>query len=316
VYYAIGVVPILSDDPATRYLGPDITTQSALYNSLFRRGVDLITVASPILLLGWLKNRKSIWILFAAGLGFLVLTASARRGPLVFTVICVFLVYALFGLRLRVLILGVCFSLAILLVLQFAVLGGLARTGPNSLAIDAAITYGEVFGEVREFAWLISEWDGKYLEGRTLAAALLPVPSTMSSFKNRNLMSSVSKEVVGIPEDAPHGGLRILIFGEAYLNFGYPGAVLVGLLFGLALATGDRFFWEIRASMGKYALSKVAILPCVYLYCVLCYEIYLGGSVSLADSVLGIATLAFVYAMGAWKQSHAPLSHKGAIAAY
>ena len=298
VYYAVGLVPILSNDPASRYFGPEYTSQSFLYNSLFRRGVVFLTVASPILILGWLKHRKSIGLLLPTLLAILTLVASTRRGPLVFVVICVFLVYALFGLRLRVLLGGVALSLAILLILQFAVLGGLNRTGPNSFAIDAAITYGEVFGEVREFAWLLSEWDGNYFYGRTVEAALLPIPETASSFKARNLMSSETKSIVGIAEDAPHGGLRILIFGEAYLNFGYPGVVLAGLLFGWALAAGDRFFWEIRRRSRTASLDPIAVLPCVYLYAVLCFEIYLGGSVALADSLLGIATLLLVYWMG------------------
>ena len=295
VYHAVGVVPILSNDPASRYFGPEYTSQSFLYNSLFRRGVVLLTVASPILILGWLKRRKSIGLSLPALLAVLTLVASTRRGPLVFVVICVFLVYALFGLRLRVLLGGVALSLAILLVLQFAVLGGLNRTGPNSFAIDAAITYGEVFGEVREFAWLLSEWEGNYFYGTTVEAALLPLPETASSFKARNLMSSETKSIVGIPEDAPHGGLRVLIFGEAYLNFGYPGVVLVALLFGWALAAGDRFFWEIRRRSRAVSLDTIAVLPCVYLYAVLCYEIYLGGSVALADSLLAIAVLLLVY---------------------
>jgi len=117
----------------------------------------------------------------------------------------------------------------------------------------------------------------------------LPIPAHYSHFKDRNLLSDVTKDIVGISRDAQHGGLRILIYGEAFLNGGYPAVILVGLVFGAALRLAESLIAWAR-TCGPWTL-----LPCVFTFVILGGQVYFSGSAITADAVLGLLTIGLIY---------------------
>jgi oligosaccharide repeat unit polymerase len=101
------------------------------------------------------------------------------------------------------------------------------------------IFYGNSFSDVRDFAVVLSFWDGKFLWGKTYLAGLMAfVPQTLSSFRAQWSIGVVTATLVGF-DPTSHPGLRTGISGEAYLNFGIPGVVAVGLIAGAIIRLVD-----------------------------------------------------------------------------
>lgn len=99
--------------------------------------------------------------------------------------------------------------------------------------------YGNSFSDTRDFALVLSFWDGHYLLGKTYLAGLIAfVPRVLSSFRDTWSYGVVTASMVGF-DTKEHPGLRIGIVGEAYLNFGLLGVCFLGLLIGACLRLID-----------------------------------------------------------------------------
>ena len=97
-------------------------------------------------------------------------------------------------------------------------------------AID--VLYGNSFSDTRDFALVLSFWDGHYLMGRTYLAGLIAfVPRFLSTFRDTWAIGVVTATTAGY-KATEHPGLRVGIFGEAYLNFGLGAVVALGLFIG------------------------------------------------------------------------------------
>jgi oligosaccharide repeat unit polymerase len=104
----------------------------------------------------------------------------------------------------------------------------------TSLATDFVLStfFGNSFSDTRDFAVVLSFWDGHFLFGKTYLAGIFAfVPRFLSSFRDTWALGVVTASMAGFsPEE--HPGLRIGIAGEAYLNFGLIGACLLSLFVG------------------------------------------------------------------------------------
>lgn len=92
--------------------------------------------------------------------------------------------------------------------------------------------YGNSFSDTRDFALILSFWDGHLLLGKTYLAGLFAfVPRFLSTFRDTWAIGVVTATMAGFsPKE--HPGLRVGIVGEAYLNFGIAGVALLGLFVG------------------------------------------------------------------------------------
>ncbi|MBS0620535.1 MAG: O-antigen polysaccharide polymerase Wzy [Verrucomicrobia bacterium] len=105
--------------------------------------------------------------------------------------------------------------------------------------------YGNNFSDTRDFAWILSEWDGVFLQGKSYAAGLLSfIPRSLTTFRQDWSLALYTNSMLGF-DSATMPGLRPGLFGEAFLNFGYLGVGLFGLLYGYVLRTVD--LWIKRA---------------------------------------------------------------------
>ncbi len=111
----------------------------------------------------------------------------------------------------------------------------------------------------------------------------------MSNFKNTYVLTLVTKDMVGMSREFESGGLRISMFGEAYLNFGYAAVVGLGLLFG--------FFVRKFNGLVDWAKSQgpLILFPVMFLYLAGLYQFYLSGSGTLMDSLSSFLLLAIIY---------------------
>lgn len=95
-------------------------------------------------------------------------------------------------------------------------------------------------------------------------------------------------DIVGIPHET-HGGLQILEFGKAYLNFGYAGVIGIGVLFGFLLREPNAIL-----AWAKTQQSTI-LLACVYAFLLLVGQFYVSGSTMLTDASLALLTLTAIY---------------------
>jgi hypothetical protein len=99
--------------------------------------------------------------------------------------------------------------------------------------------FGNSFSDTRDFATVLSFWDGHYLLGKTYLAGLMAfVPRFLSSFRDTWAFGVVTATMVGF-DPKEHPGLRIGIAGEAFLNFGLLGVCLLGLFVGAGIRLMD-----------------------------------------------------------------------------
>ncbi|HTV09435.1 MAG TPA: hypothetical protein VMD97_10365 [Candidatus Aquilonibacter sp.] len=100
------------------------------------------------------------------------------------------------------------------------------------LSAGIAIAFGNSFSDTRDFALVLSLWDKTFFWGKTYLAGLLAfVPRFVSPFRDKWSLGVVTATMAGFSPEA-HAGLRIGGSGEAYLNFGLPAVILVGLFAG------------------------------------------------------------------------------------
>jgi hypothetical protein len=207
---------------------------------LFNVTISLFPIAMAYLSLRYIqfKEKTNLSLLFVLLLLsiFFGVRALALSGLLF---MCLHRIYHRHGQCSFLKLGALCCTLAFL-----AVLLGQFREGHFDLyrvfpLLLAKILYGNNFSDTRDFAWILSYWDGHYLYGRTYIAAFLSfIPRVFSSIRERWGISMITNSLIGFDSNEMPG-LRPGVFGESFLNFSYPGVILFGLLFGFALRYSD-----------------------------------------------------------------------------
>jgi len=287
VLSGIGFVQMILTGTFSRYFGEEqVGSQYSLYQLLLRRGLAILVVAIPILLLRW-QQTKSRVLFTVAVVSLLSILSTARRGPILIALVSFALTNAIAGKNRRL----IAVSMVILVAAFFVVQGFFVNVESDSDSAVAKTSFvlRSALTEVSDLAWVLSEWNQHWYMGATWAAAVWPVPATISTFKDTYVLSSVTKDIVGIPREAEHGGLRISLFGEAYLNFGYAAVVAIGLVFGLLVRQLNGLIdWAKQQ-------GQLILLPFMFLYLAGLWQFYLSGTGVLSDSILSLLAMALIY---------------------
>ncbi len=136
------------------------------------------------------------------------------------------------ALLLLVIILAAMFFLGDLRSGSFSISGTLLNLG-------STFFYGNTFSDLRDFAWVLSEWNGTFLLGKTYLAGLISfLPRAITSFRETWAIGVYTAGIAGFSPEM-HPGLRPGPFGEAYLNFGLTGVCLLGISAGYVLRFVD-----------------------------------------------------------------------------
>lgn len=100
------------------------------------------------------------------------------------------------------------------------------------LSAGMLIAFGNSYSDTRDFALILSLWNRTFFLGRTyLAGVLAFIPRFLSPFRDRWSLGVVTATIAGFTP-TEHPGLRIGSSGEAYMNFGIPAVVLLGIFAG------------------------------------------------------------------------------------
>jgi hypothetical protein len=221
-----------------------------------------ITIAL-CLLVGLRTRRRTILFLGIANTGLAALT-GARAVALGGLLLCIMavLIHRSLLRRLRVSQTLKLIPLAGAMLLLAVYLGDVREGQYNLLRTGAALGfklfYGNNFSDLRDFAWVKSYWDGEYFLGWTQAAGVLAfIPTALSPFRAEWNWGAVTTTLVG-QDPLINPGLRLGFFGEMFLNFGVPGVLLAGFLYGYFVRRVHNIcLLETRTSPGYPAQFKI-----------------------------------------------------------
>ena len=233
-------VPLLSSAGAEARL--DLVMDSDVGRAVYHLGTALLPFLVGTLVMAIIAHPPRLFgldpvmILLMTGLQLLTSNRLPLSITLMVTLCLVTMQYRLPRVVLLLIFLGYFFL--------FTFLSGftsLLRTNPHALQQDDWFSgsvqeafLGDNIIDLRDGSWVLSQWDFQPLLGKTyLGGAVALMPSGLFPEKKQWHLGLTGVRIVGLPEDA-HFGLRITFFGEAFLNFGWAGVVLLGTCLGAA----------------------------------------------------------------------------------
>ncbi len=128
-----------------------------------------------------------------------------------------------------------------------------------------SLVYGNTFSDLRDFALVLSVWNGDLLWGKSILAGILGfIPRDLLSFREAFSIGVFTNNLLGY-DSSVHPGVRMGLFGEFYLNFGLVGVTLCGGFAGWLFAKIDQSLDDLRRARSPATLMRgyVTILPAI-----------------------------------------------------
>jgi hypothetical protein len=262
--------------PYMRYVTSDLMHGSATDEWLVNRAMDLLTVSLPFVLF-CSARRPTLFNGLLCAIGYLALLLPLRRANLIGVTLAFLILWGVSRgnayrfTRKMVFIAGGLYlaSQCLFLVAAFAV-----DVAPSQVLTVSSTA----FPEVRDLAWINSLLDGDRLHGVTFAQALFPLPSIASDWSSTHSLRAITTKLIGMDESRETGGLRLTIFGEGYVNFGYFGAIAAGFLWGMAVGWCEKLLQRPPGSHSGFR-DYVAVMCFVWI----CFFFYLAGTQAAAS---------------------------------
>jgi oligosaccharide repeat unit polymerase len=237
-----GIIPLFAENAA---LARAANMESDLQRALYNLGAGLMPFVTAGLAV--LIARKPLRLAGMDGMlaasTVLIQLLSGNRFPLA---IAAFVALTLLSMERRFprLLLLAAFAACMVFFTGLSGFTGLLRQDRDQLtegnavlnSVQAAFT-GDNLIDVRDAAWVLSQWDFDPLLGRTYLGGLASMlPSGVFPQKKEWHLGLTGVRIVGW-DDSKHFGLRITFFGEAFLNFGLAGILALGTVLGLLFGT-------------------------------------------------------------------------------
>lgn len=267
--HQLGGIPLISDNVRQdRYLLnflPEYRFDAFLVN----RGREIIVIPTAALVLAWFFGRRALIDVGFVGLAVAGCLLTATRSPILIGLLYV-LVVLVWRRRINAVVLIVAILAAGLIGSEVA----LGDAAPSVSEVTSLERLGADLGEVRDLGWVLARQQDFYW-GRTFLAGLIPIPSFASEFTDSYHLRTITLSTIGYPLTAAHGGLRITVTGEWYLNFGWPGVVAGGLLYGWMCSKFSYLFHTLRSTTAENPVGAY-LLTCTWVAA--SFMIYLSGS--------------------------------------
>ena len=250
----IGYIPVLRGDPES------LRVEFPSFGGIWYR-MSMLGGVVALLVGVMVCARKSSPLLLAVG--FLALGMVGLYGPRFFVVLppgAILLMWDRVRTPVRWRFLWMSFAIVVPLLAGLFVLRQRDEDALTALGPVGLVLYGTL-GEFRDLGWVLGHYagPGRSLHGATLPSIVVP------------LLPSVAWSALGIDKDALFArnsanllademgretGQRVGIYGELYMNYGWPGALVGALMYGLLLGYLDRRF---RASREARAVAPVLL---------------------------------------------------------
>ena len=151
----------------------------------------------------------------------------------------------------------------ILILLIFSILifslNQLRSSGIGTSSPIEDFLYGNTFSDVRDFALVLSNWNGNYLNGKAYLADLLSfLPTSISEYRFVWNFGRYTVRLAGYDE-LVHPGFRLGQFGEPFFNFGVLGVVIFGFIGGYLMSFVNYYCFKF-SSEGKIAEASAVFL--------------------------------------------------------
>jgi hypothetical protein len=306
-YWRLGFFDYISEPskwPFMRYVTSDILGGTAADEWIVNRAMDLISVSLPFILFSSVKRRSTSGILLSI-LGYLALLLPLRRANLLAVTLTFLILLAIERQNVyRVTRKALAWTAFLYIVSQCIFLFGIFESGASPKQVLTVAS--TALPEVRDLGWTNSLLNGETLNGMTFAQALIPLPSISSDWSSSHSLRAISTKLIGLDETRQTGGLRLTIFGEGYINFGYFGAISAGFLWGLAVGWCEKLL----QATGKHRtdFENYAAVMC---FVWICFLVYLAGTQAAATVKVGGLLVLGV----AWASKYRPELSKTDLAA-
>lgn len=244
--------------------------QFSFENTSLRPAINLYSVILPTITLSLLVYGFGLSRFFlvmgivCSGLGLMIGTRGASIETLFAFGVCLIITYRYKNLA------AFALSCAGFVVVAIAI-GILRSTADGEPTPDLwqmltyQIFYANNFSDFRDYAWILSGFDGRFYHGMTyLAGYMALVPSVISEFRNDYRTGIITSTLAGLDPQF-HAGLRPTLFGEAYLNFGIPGVIVSATLFGFYFGKLHRWV-HTDLPANRLGLRRVACAYIVFLF--------------------------------------------------
>ena len=290
-YWKLGFLDYLAEPskwPFMRYITSDTLNGSATDEWLVNRAMDLLTVSIPFILIRSVKRAKFLNILLVT-VGYLALLLPLRRANLLAATLTFLILLGIQRQNVYHFARKVLAVAAILYVLSQCVFL-LGVFGYDASLFQFLTVSSTALPEIRDLGWILSLLNGETLHGETFVQALLPLPSIASDWSSTHSLRAVTTNLIGMDQSSETGGLRLTIFGEGYINFGYLGAIAAGFLWGLTVGLCEDLLQAAEKRDSLFA-NYVAVICFVWV----CFLIYLAGTQAAASVkmtailILGVA---------------------------
>jgi hypothetical protein len=286
ISWHIGYLPLLSENPgAQRYITADLSPAYRVYEWFIARATDLLRLALPFLLCFALQKRRRTDLLLVF-VGCIALEIPLRRAPILSAIMIFVVTRALHTRKISKRLVALFLLAAVLAAFSQIVFFGAVGSSHRAM-----VAIGSTFSEVRDLGWILSLSRDHRFYGLPLLEPFMPLPSFMSDFFQKYSMRVITTKLIGLDTAGDTGGLRLTLSGEGYLNFGYPGTILLGSLFGVMLAASDVLMQTVIRS-GTLATRYLAASIFVWL----AWWTYLagtqaGGAIKSEVALVGLITL-------------------------
>ena len=282
-YWKLGFFDYISEPakwPFMRYITSDILGGTAADEWTVNRAMDLISVSLPFILFCSVKRRSLSGIALSI-VGYLALLLPLRRANLLAVTLTVLILLAIERQDVYRVTRKVVACAAVLYIVSQCIflLGIFESDATPRQVLTVAST---ALPEIRDLGWTISLLDGETLNGVTFAQALIPLPSISSDWSSTHSLRAISTKLIGMEETGETGGLRLTIFGEGYINFGYVGAIGAGFLWGLAVGWCEKLLQATAKHRTDFA-NYAAVMCFVWI----CFLVYLAGTQAAATVKVG-----------------------------
>lgn len=132
--------------------------------------------------------------------------------------------------------------------------------------ILANVFYGNSFSDCRDFAWILSGFgENDYKMGSTYISGIFAfLPSSMFEWRRDYAIGPLTLELAGLDNpDGEHPGLRGGSFFEVFLNFGWFGVLVWGIVLGYLMKKADlwiRFYIDRNGDVINAYIKTIPII--------------------------------------------------------
>ncbi len=250
-FYRAGALPLFSSDPLYWRFALAKNFGGSLY-----LGALAVSSIAIIFLLAAISLRKvssyKVLSLIAIGLTCFTSLSTATRGTFLGPFISAGLIY--FSAKEKKLTLPRTLAIcAGILVLAASLQAIRYKSAFSWNETEDEILYGDTFfANFRDTSWTVAYFEADrydFVHGRTILAGLLGfLPHDESSFRSHYRWGTFALHVVGNDDPSTHAGLAHVLYADWYINFGYTGVAIEGLILGLVLRFFDERLLYIRNS--------------------------------------------------------------------